>query len=298
MRHSTQCARKRLKGSLPSCLLVFLLSQYCWATASVIYPRGETTDDSRQRYPVRLLESCAKHLPDKISFTPSKLRMQQGRALKLLESKQNLIDIAWTLTTTEREQKLLPIRIPIDRGLIGWRLLLIHSQQQDQFSTITTLEHLAQKRAGQGHDWPDTPILRHNQLNVATNHSYSGLFEMLKRGHIDYFPRSIMEITAEQQQHASGNIAIESQLALHYPAALYFFVSPHKPQLAQQLYQCLNTMIDNGEFQALFNDYFLPDIQRARLDQRRIFSLHNPLLPPETPLQQTELWFSPTELTP
>lgn len=296
MHQLIQRYRKFRKKVFFSCLTALLLSQYCWATQQAIYPRGEAAGDGRQKYPIRLLETCAKHLSGTISFSPSKLRMQQGRALKLLEQKNSIIDVAWTLTSTEREQKLLPIRIPIDRGLIGWRLLLIHQDQLDRFNSITSLEQLAQLRAGQGHDWPDTPILRHNQLNVAINHSYAGLFEMLKHKYIDYFPRSLMEIRAEEQQHAAAGITIEPQLLLHYPAALYFFVSPHKPQLAQQLHQCLNTMIANGELQALFNEYFLQDIKQANLHQRRVFTLSNPLLPPATPLQQPELWFSPAEI--
>ena len=281
-----------------SFVLTFCATQFTWAQQEVIYPRSKVSEDSRQKYPLRLLNACVKHLPTPISFIPSKLKMQQGRALKLLERKNNVIDITWAQTTIQREQKLLPIRIPIDRGLIGWRLLLIRQDQLNEFDTINSLEQLKPLRAGQGLDWPDTTVLRNNHLTVATNQTYTGLFDMLKRGHIDYFPRSLMEINAEQQQHATEGTAIEPRLALQHPAALYFFVSPHKPQLAQLLHQCLNTMIGNGEFQALFNEYFLPDIQQADLLERRIFSLHNPLLPPETPLEKTELWFSPSELTP
>ena len=35
------------------------------------------------------------------------------------------------------------------------------------------------------------------------------------------------------------------------------------------------------------------DLRRARLDQRRIIELDNPLLPPQTPLQRRELWYHP-----
>ena len=36
-----------------------------------------------------------------------------------------------------------------------------------------------------------------------------------------------------------------------------------------------------------------PEDVKARLDQRRIIELDNPLLPPHTPLQRRELWYHP-----
>ena len=41
-----------------------------------------------------------------------------------LASSQGTVDICWTMSTDERETQILPIRIPIDKGLIGWRIAL------------------------------------------------------------------------------------------------------------------------------------------------------------------------------
>ena len=67
----------------------------------------------------------------------------------------------------EREQALLAIRIPLFKGLIGTRLLLINATDQPRFDQITGGAQLRVLHAGQGHDWPDTDILLHNGYAVA-----------------------------------------------------------------------------------------------------------------------------------
>ena len=47
--------------------------------------------------------------------------------------------------------------------------------------------------------------------------------------------------------------------------------------------------------QALFLKHFHDAITRADLGNRQVIELKNPLLPSDTPLTQSELWFNPTE---
>ena len=85
------------------------------------------------------------------------------------------------MTSDVRERELLPLRFPLDRGLMGWRLLLVRRSEQQRFAGIRSLDGLASMTAGQMHDWPDTQILRANGLKVGTGSSYSSLFAMLAR---------------------------------------------------------------------------------------------------------------------
>jgi hypothetical protein len=53
----------------------------------------------------------------------------------------------------------------------------------------------------------------------------------------------------------------------------------------------MEIMVKDGSLAALFQKHKGPLIERAQLGKRRIIELQNPALPPETPLQRSELWF-------
>ncbi|UUZ49018.1 hypothetical protein LP420_00175 [Massilia sp. B-10] len=151
------------------------------------YPRPESNPDERSRYPLRLLELALARADTDYRIEISPLRMQQGRALLRLEKNEG-IDILSTMTSAERESRLQAIRIPIDKGLIGWRLLLVERAKLGQMAQLRSLAELKNFSAGQGSDWPDTAIMRENGLPVYGTTSYESLFSMLESGRIDYFP--------------------------------------------------------------------------------------------------------------
>lgn len=260
----------------------------------VTYPPGESNRDPRLRYPVQVLELALEKAGGQFVAAPSSVNAQQSRNLMLLAAHQGL-DVLWTVTSEAREQELRPIRIPIDRGLFGWRLLLIRAADQARFDAVHSLDQLTALRGGQGHDWPDTPVLQGAGLAIETSPSYEGLFAMLGRGHIDYFPRSVAEIWAELALRTDQPIALEQTLVLHYPSALYFFVNLEDAALAEAIERGLRRAIADGSFYELFKRQYGPAIERAALQQRRVIELPNPLLPEATPLADKPLWFSPEE---
>lgn len=251
----------------------------------VIYPR----QDAGYEYPIALLDLALRKSGQAYRLQPHDTPMLQGRTLKQLAAGED-IRIAWSMTSIEREAELLPIRIPIDKGLLGWRVLLVHERTAPQFAEIHSLQALARFEAGQGNDWPDTEILRANQLPVQGVMGFNNLFAMLEKGRFDYFPRSIMEVWGEQKQHADQHLVVEKNILLHYPTAYYYFVNKHDTTLAQTVERGLRAALKDGSFDALFNKTFGNVVQRAKLPQRTRLELHNPLLPPQTPLDQKELW--------
>lgn len=278
-----------LKASLCLAGMLFWLAQAV-AKPVVIYPRPESVDDARTSYPVALLRLSLFKAGDAYRLAPSPVRTQQGRSMRLLEQGK-LIDLVWTVTSHERERTLLPVRIPIDRGLIGWRLLLIRSQDSARMAAVRTKAALAPWRAGQGHDWPDAEVLRANGLDVHTSTSYARLFNMLERGHIEYFPRSVGEIWNELDARASLPLSVAEGIVLHYPEALYFFVNRSNQALAVAIERGLRMAIADGSMDALFERYYGAAIARAALGRRTVLALHNPLLPAATPLNDPTLWW-------
>ncbi|UJB34307.1 hypothetical protein HQN78_24755 [Chromobacterium sp. Beijing] len=223
----------------------------------------------------------------------SALDMNQGRALEQMAHGDAGVDLFWGMSSREREQKALPVRIPLYKGLIGWRVPLVSQKRARLFEKAFTLADLKTLSAGQGQDWPDTQILRAAGLPVVASPLYLSLFAMLRQGRFDYFPRSVIEVGQELESDAAKGLVLDPYIVLHYPAAFYFFVSPRRPELARALTQGLEAAIKDGSFDKLFLRFNGPRLRALNLAQRRIIELPNPLLPKETPLQRKELWFYP-----
>jgi hypothetical protein len=274
--------------------LLFLTPSLTFANIVVHYPRAESASDERVNYYSELLNLCLSKSGKPYQLEPTQFHVEQERGLQLIERNRGL-EVIWTFTTIERERKLMPIRIPIDRGLLGWRLFLIKKTNQSLFNTIETPEQLANLRAGQGHDWPDTSILQSNRFLISGSTTYEGLFDMLARDHIQYFPRALMEAELELSSHPNHGLAIESHLVLHYPTALYFFVSKKNIELATDIETGLRNAIEDGSFKKLFERHFSDTIRKSDVNKRKIININNPLLPSETPLSEARYWFSPED---
>lgn len=261
-----------------------------YSAINVVYPRPLNDADPRQEYPTELLDLVLKQSGKDYHLQPSDHSDTQSRALKNVESGKDL-DVVWSATSIEREEDLRAIRIPIDKGLLGWRVPLIRQADIARFRAIANIKDIQTLSAGQGHDWPDVTILRHNDFKVVSTSSYSGLFKMLAFGRIDYFPRSITEAWTESALHADKSLIVDPNVLIIYPEALYFFVNSEADELASDIEQGLEALIANGEFDALFDRHYGDYLERSNLAERKVFQLDNPLLPAKTPLHREELWF-------
>jgi len=220
--------------------------------------------------------------------------------------KEGRFHVTWMHTDTAREEQVRPIRVPIFRGLIGWRLLMIHQDNAELFSSINSINTLKALKAGQGHDWPDTAILKNHHFNVRTSYNWKGIYNLLQNKRIDYFPRGIIEIWDEIERlekhlietnpNDNLNTIIDNNIALNYPSAFYFFVANENELLAQALERGFLEAYKDGSFQQLFMAYFGEDIRRSKLINRTIYTLTNDALPKDTPLHDKTLWFSPDEM--
>jgi hypothetical protein len=219
--------------------------------------------------------------------------MSKGRAILELSQGSPGLDILWAMTDAERERQLLPIRFPIDKGLLGWRIPLVRRQDADRLREVQGIEQLKPLLAGQGHDWPDLKILQANGLALTPVVSYVGLFSMLGRGRLDYLPRGVGEVGAEAELLRSADLVVDEHIALHYPAAMYFFVNPKRTDLAQAVQHGLEVALKDGSFEALFQAYHGAQLKAAQVQRRRVIELVNPYLPAPTPLARSELWWRP-----
>lgn len=262
---------------------------------SLRYPRSFAGYEQRDNYVLALLQLALSKAESPLTLSPSTSSMGQNRAVAEL-AQQRSVDVVWAMTTKKREAQLLPVRISIDKGLMGWRVALLAKEQGQLLQNIHSLADLQKLQAGQGHDWPDRTILSHNGLPVQASSSYQGLFHMLAAGRFDYFPRSLLEVTREAQSYQQLGVQIDPYILLHYPTTSYFFVSPNNPELAETLRVGLERALADGSFDALFYQYYGAELRQLKLGQRQVIELENPSLPAKTPLSRADMWLTPAQL--
>lgn len=271
---------------------VLLAAQLCaFAEPVVRFPRSEFEGDHRYDYALQLLRLALRESGEGYRIELAATPMNQERQVQELEAGRT-IDVAPIPSSAEREARLRPIRIPINRGVLGWRLGLVREGDAGRFAGIRSLADLKGVRIAQGKEWPDTQILRANGIDVIAAPRYEDLFTMLRGGRFDYFPRSVMEIWDEQGNNA-GSLEIEPHVALHYLYDAYFMVNRDNAGLAETIQRGLERAIKDGAFRQLFQDYYGERLRRAHLEGRTIIELQNPLLTPGTPVDRPELWYDP-----
>ncbi|MBT0584797.1 amino acid ABC transporter substrate-binding protein [Alteromonas oceanisediminis] len=262
------------------------------AVWQITYPRAMVEGDVRNDYPVALLNLALNKTGVRYELKPSDRIMLQGKALRQLRENRS-VNIVWSMTDQQRETELLPIRIPITKGLIGWRVFLIHRDNQTSFSRIASLATLQGYVPVQGEDWPDTKILQSNGFDVETASTYLETFEILSRFQADFYPRSVIEVLSELEiDNINPDIVLEKRLALHYPSAMYFFINRANPTLAKLIETGLQRAIEDGSFDELFKANYQPLLEKLNLAERIAFELENPLMSQETPLNNSQYWYT------
>ena len=213
-------------------------------------------------------------------LVPNDIFLSQQRALTELREGRTL-DIYWTMTSAEREQDLLVVRIPLLKGMLGQRLLIVRGEDR-RFDQLEQFDQLQQFRYGQGHDWPDADILESGGLPVVRSSNYAGLMEMLSRFRFDAFPLGMNEVWQEIDKRPHLDVKVAPQVLLSYSAPVFLFLNPANHRLKKQLERGLLTLINDGRMDQIFAKHYGQLQQRAGLQQRISFHFNNPNMSPQT----------------
>jgi len=259
------------------------------------YRPPDGPDDVRYQYFVGMLrlalrETKADYGPYKL--VPASIKISQKRAFELV-AQGRYLNLVWSMTNTRREQIALPIRIPLLKGLLGMRVLLVRPQTVPVFDTLSSLRGLTSFIGVQGHDWPDTDILRDNGLKITASSDYSSMFKMVMNGRVDYFPRSIAEVWDEMAHLPAHSLAVSPSPLLVYRAPIYFFVNLNNKTLAMRIRLGLQRAVADGSFERQFlsSAEMRKAVAFLQAGHYRVLRLNNPSLPAKTPLHDKSLWF-------
>ncbi|WP_332851386.1 hypothetical protein [Duganella sp. S19_KUP01_CR8] len=271
-----------------------------WAATHLTYPLTSDGIDSRYDYDWAVLRAALEKTAPRYGVFEqhqSKVAMSPPRVVQEMSSPSGRINIFVRATSPELEREFLPVRLPVDRGLLGYRLLLIRGADQQRFAGIKTVADLRRLRAGLGQGWADIPIFEKAGVPVVEGSSYDGLFAMLEADRFDFYSRSADEALREFKERSASHpqMAVEQTLLLHYPLPRYFFLrrDAEGRLLAKRIETGMEMMIKDGTLNTLFQRYKADLIKNTAMHKRRVINLANPKLTPQTPLARGELWFNP-----
>lgn len=275
---------------------MWLISNLAWAAEprQVVIDIPTFDNSEPQNYYLDLLRLAleeSKAPDEEIIFRYARWPYSQARWVYLLQHDTGN-QVIWTMTSKHRESLLLPVRIPLFRGLFGKRVFIIRKQDQARFDKVNTLEDLSQLVAGQGMHWPDVDVLQANNLRVTTANRSGSLIKMLKAERFDYYPRAVTEAWHELSNLDDDELVVERGLMLEYPTAVYYFVSPKNTALAERIESGLVSLIKDGRFDTFFNEH--PRVKQGLAElnagPRRLIQLENPGLPDVWPPPGARYW--------
>lgn len=243
--------------------------------------------------------SASKAADERIDIRFAHDQISQARWIAAVaQGKGN--SIIWTMTSKAREETLRPIRFPLMKGLMGYRVLVIRKGEEARFAKIKTQEDLIKLSAGQGMHWPDTDILRANKFYIVEAMAKENLYKMLAAKRFDFFPRGITEIPVEQDLIRSQRLRVEPHILMHYPTDLYFFVNKNNTELARRLEKGWSIILKNGEFEKFFLGYqrMKDAVDFLGKHNYQIIELDNPFISEETLKASKIYWVEPGKTAP
>jgi hypothetical protein len=257
----------------------------------------ESANDSRYDYHWRVLKAALD--ATEADWGPYTMQpahyMNEPRQTFELARHGGLINTMVLDTTRELERRFIPVRIPIDKGLLGYRVFLIRKSDQEKFAGVRSLADLRRFTMGQGADWSDVKIYQDAGFRVVTGSSYEGLFGMLNAGRFDAFGRGVSEVLGEVRDIGATypDLAIEENVLLYYPMPVYFWLpaTPEGRQRARRIEAGMRLLIGNGTLDRLFEEEFGAVVARLKMKERRLFRIENRNLPPQQPFADKRLWY-------
>lgn len=226
-----------------------------------------------------------------IDLRPFGEDVTQNRAVSLLEAGK--IDVIALGTNDERESRMLPIKIDISRGTVGYRVFLVSSSDQERIAGMDDEAFRTELTFGLNSQWADVPVMRVNGYTVLTSTDYESLFGMLAAHRFDALPRGIGEAAVElaARRKAYPGLTIEKTRALFFPYPIYFWVNRQDAELAGRIERGLRAALADGSFRKLFMTYHASMIEDLARSHRRVIRLDNPLLPPGSAEIDTKWWW-------
>lgn len=217
----------------------------------------------------------------------------QSRMLEMLSTGDADFHVTFSGIDQERFDKLATVPIPMQRGLLGHRILIVSKDSKDAVMAVKTMDDLKQISIGSGTGWPDTEILEQAGFKVESS-KYENLFKMVDGGRIQGYARGVAEpySEVEARQGEMKNLTIDEHVMIVYPFDMFLFLNKDDTERYDILLTGLKNAYEDGSFLDYFENH--PRIKKvfeqAKIDDRLRFEIDNPLLPGEIAAIPDQYW--------
>ena len=273
-----------------SVLLLCPALAHAASTVLHYYPSG-----SIYTYRWALLQLALDHVEKRdhqhYQLQPLNDNVTQWRAESMLENGE--LDIVAFGSTPQREQKLLPVRMDILKGILGYRVFFVRKQDVPRIKAMTAQQFRQQLRVGLNSQWADYPIMKNNGYQLVASVNYDSLFDMLAAGRFDVFPRGLNEVGSEMQEQLPRHpeLTLEGSKAVYFPFPIYFWVNKKQEALAHRIQQGLKLAEQDGSFKALFLRSHADAIRLLNESNWKTTLINNTELPPGNAKPDTSWWW-------
>lgn len=211
----------------------------------------------------------------------------EKRQLLMLEAGQTDIDLM--PVTGERlasvaAGKSFAIPVPLDRGLLGYRLCLLLKEKKDLLAGVRSPQDLRAFTIGQGEGWMDVDVYEKAKIPVKWVRDWrNGEFvHQMKAGFIDLFPLGAEETLSYFLPHYQAihpEITSDPHVVIRYPWYRFVWISAASQNaeiLRRSLQEGFVTLTRNGQFLKIWKEAGrgLPE---SFFDGRTVIDLPNPL---------------------
>lgn len=277
------------RGLARAAALVVLLAAFAGgalaAPQAVRFPGRGEAGDYRFDFGAELLALCLEK-----SGGDYRLEVLQGmnQPRGREAARQGRIDVVMLPNTAQDTAPLVPVKLPLRRGLLGVRLLLARAELADRLTHVETSEQLKREfTLGYGRGWLDAEVMQALGFRVEFGSTYAGLFDMLRAGRFDFLTRGVNELAAERRDPrlAGSGMVVVPGIALYYPLDDYFWVRPARPRLHADIDRGFRRALADGSYAALFERHHAAAMAEAGIEHRSVLHLQGYPVPPGTPLE-------------
>ncbi len=251
------------------------------------------------QYAVDLIKHIVTQSGQTANLVPFKAAKAQSR--KEIQLKNGEYDIDWFGATAEIEQRVVPIRYPILKGLLGNRVFITNKATYAKLDKTMSMNDVQGFKLIQGKGWGDVPILEGGGFtNLTTTASFDNIFKMVDGGRVDLFPRSIIEPYGElasrcslgaNHQCSDKNLLVDDKLLVVYKLPMFFFISPKR----KDLIELFNGYFEENyaDFESFFNGHPLVQDSLKKLEGRTVYKIDkNNSLSTETSQLPAKYWLN------
>lgn len=257
-------------------ILLGVSTSFAHSTQVYTYVGAEYTNDPRHLYIKSLIKLALNKTKNEFgSFILKKTDQNENPARLFKQIDNNTYENFFfsASITDEILKKYHVIEIPVYRGSISYRIAFTNKKIS---CSKMTVEKIKESTTIQGVGWLDSKILKANGFQMEEISHYDQMFKMIIHNRVDYFYRGINEITHELNLYPK--LIVEPCFALHYPLPKFFITNIKNRNNADRLELGLEGAYKDGSFIKLWQDHFLANIKKLKLNERKLIELNNPFI--------------------